>query len=78
MCGNSYLPLGQIELGAPNGRTLNLLSIAPCVHHPGKGGVAGLLMQRGSPIVEMGHYSVTAVKGMAISPRIVHLRISKR
>ncbi len=76
VCGNGHLPLSQSELEAQIGRTLSLLPIPPHVHRPGKGGAANLLLQKGCPTVEMDHCNATAVKGMAISPRIVRLGIS--
>ena len=78
MCVNNPLPLGQGELGAETERTLSLLPIPPRVHHRGKGGTADLLLQKDSPIVEMGRCSVSAVKAMVILQRTVTLKVSIR
>ncbi len=78
VCGNSYLPLDQSELGAQIGRTQSLWPILPRVHYPGKGGGADLLLQKGGPIVDINLLSVITVKGIAILLATVHLRISKR
>ncbi len=44
----------QGELGALKLRTLSLLPILPpCLHRPGKGVMADLLLQKGCPVVEM-------------------------
>ncbi len=72
--GKRPLHLGQGELGARTGRTLSLLPIPPRVHHPGKGGVADFLLQKGGPIIKMGQCSVIVVKDMVISLRTVPLR----
>ena len=48
------------------------------MHHPGKGGEVDLLLQRDDPAVEMNHHSITAVKGIDILLRNVHLRVSIR
>ncbi len=72
------LPLGQGETGALTERTLSLLPIPPHVHHPGKGGVANLLLQKDGTVVEMGQCSVIIVKDMAIFLRTVPLMTSIR
>ncbi len=78
VCGNDHLPMGPSELGVQTRRALSLLPIPPHVHHPGKFGAADFLLQKADAEVEICHCSVTTVKGMAISPRTVHLRISIR
>ncbi len=62
-CVNEHLPLGQGKLGERTGRTLSLLAIPPRIHHPGKGGMADLLLQNGGPVVKMCQCSVITVKG---------------
>ena len=70
--------MGQGEQGALTGRTLSLLPIPLCIHHPGKGVLANLLLQNGGPVGEMGQCSVIIVKDMAILLRTVPLRTSIR
>ena len=52
--------------------------ISPRDHHPERGGVAVLLLQKGGPVVEMGPCSATDAKDTAFSQRTVPLRISIR